>query len=511
MASLFEYNERTVLPNWRSFTQTLHFGELNDFASDRPSLTSTRLTIDDYLLSWAQNKTIPIAADLLSAAFVNGFTGNTIVKEAATFIYSNKNESTDAIIRLAEGILNPRIDIPQRSIVSASIEDCIDSLKVHQSIKIIKNQIAKYPLNPIFYVELSRLYSIIGLKQKAIQNMSVALHIIPENRFILRAAARLYAHFGLQEHIHNIIRKSEIVKYDPWITSAEIALATRIKRSSLFVKNGLQMIMSGKFSYYSLTELASSIGTLEFMNGHKKKAKKLLKTALISPNDNSLAQVGWILNNDYLFETNLSDYLIDNKYEALALDNYYGKKWNEALDNSIAWFCDLPFSKRPLVFGAHIADILDRPEFARRLLIEGLISHPKDAQIINNLAYSFALENKLPEAESYLAKLPSSSDIDPVSKICLTATRGLISFRKGLAQEGRELYYETLKETKSIANRHLNLLAALNFAREEILSRSPYVEAIMAMVDTIPDDTSYPEVDKLKILVLDLHSKMKIT
>lgn len=508
MASLFEDKDRNVLPSWRSFTRTLHFGELNDFTSERAYLALTKLTIDDYLSSWGQNKTVPVAADLLSAAFVNGFIENPIVKEAATFIYSNKNKSTNAMIRLAESILNPTIEVQQKIMFPATIEDCIELNDIYNSIKQIKNKIDKYPMNPIFYVELSRMYSIIGIRQKAIQNMTIALHIEPENRFILRAAIRLFTHFGLQEYIHDIIRKSEIVKNDPWITSAEIALATMTKRSSLFVKKGLQMIKSGDFSHASLTELASSIGTLEFLNGNRKKTKHLLKTALIAPNDNTLAQVEWILNRDCLFETNPADYLIENKYEALALDNYHNDKWNEALENSVAWFCDLPFSKRPAVFGAHIADsILDKPEFGRKLLLKSLIAHPNDAQIINNLVYNFALANEIPEAERYLQRLPNLSNVERTSKICLTATCGLILYRKGLIEQGRKLYYKAIEETKAIRNKHLNLLAKLNFAREEILCKSDTIEAIMNEVKTIPDNTSYPDVNKLKKTVLNLQTK----
>ena len=511
MANLFEHKDRNVLPNWRSYTRTLHYGELTDSISDRVDPSQTKLTIADYLLSWEENKTVPIAADLLSAAFVNGFSENPTVKEAAAFINFNKDKSTHAIIRLAEGILNPTIDTPPQIIIPANIEECIERDNIYRSIGIIKKQVGKYPSNPIFYVELARLYSVIGLKQKAIQNMSVALHISAENRFILRAAARLYAHFGLHEHIHNIIKRSEIVNYDPWITSTEIALATMLKRRSLFAKKGLQMIASGKFSYSSLTELASSLGTLEFLNGNRKKTKNLLKTALIAPNDNSLAQVAWILGQGRLFEANPADYSIVNKYEALALSNYFNQKWDDALENSIAWFCDLPFSRRPAVFGAYIADsILDKVEFARKLLRVGLISHPNDAQILNNLAYSFASENRLNEAEEYLARLPNLSDVERKTRICLTATRGLILYRKGLSEQGRELYYEAIKEAKALDDRHLNLLAVLNYAREEILCNSKYVDYIMDVISDIADDPLYPDVNKLKKVVLELHAKMKM-
>lgn len=511
MANLFNPKERRVLPNWRSFNLTVDLGELNDWQIKGGKDYSRNLSIEDYLLSWEQNKTIAIAGDLLSAAFVNGFTENPTVKEAASFVLSNQDKSTSTLLNFTEKIVNPPTLKPERRLTLNNLEDCIKFNNIGDSIRKIKDRLNQYPYNPILYVELSRLYAILGHREKALQNMSIALHLAPENRFVLRAASRLYTHFDSVDYIHHFIKNSDIVQYDPWITSTEIALATIMNRGSRLIKKGLQMIKSGKYSPFSLTELAASIGTLEFFNGNRKKTKKLLKTALISPNDNSLAQVEWILNKIYLFEIDPVDYGIENKYEALAIDNYHNNQWEQALENSVAWFCDLPFSKQPVMFGSHIAsDILDKPEIARELLCAGLVSHPNDAQIINNLAYSLALENKLDEAENYIRRLRNWSNIDDlIAKICLTATSGLISFRKGLQDEGRYLYLKAIEATRLLKNKHFKWLAELNYAREEILSESEHIESIMKKVNKIPDDTEYPNVNKLKFDVMRLYNKAR--
>lgn len=482
------------------------FGELNDWKTERINQTSNDLSIEDYLFSWRQNKTIAIAGDLLSAAFVNGFTDNPIVKEAAYFILSNSDKSTSVLSNFANRIVNPTTITPEKRFTLTNHENIIKNLS--NPIKMIKNRLDKYPLNPILYVELSRLYSILGYRDKALQNMSIALHLAPENRFILRAASRLYTHFDLVDYIHNVIRKSEIVKYDPWITSAEIALATIMRRSSKFIKTGLQMINSGKYSPFSLTELACSVGTLEFLDGNKIKTKKLLQTALKSPNDNSLAQIEWIVNKMHLFDINPANYTIENKYEALAFYNYYSNKWDKALENSIYWFYDLPFSGQPVMFGSHIAGmILYKRDIAIKFLKAGLVSHPNDAQIINNIAYFLALDNKVDDAENYLRKIRYSSEIKQTTKICLKATHGLISFRKGFHEEGRYSYLEAISESKSIRNSNLWWLAILNYAREEILTKSSNIKSIIEDVKSIPDNTKYPDVNKLKTNVMDLYYK----
>ena len=510
MANLFDPKDRRVLPNWRSYSLTVDLGELNDWHEESINRYSRNLSIDDYLLSWEQSKTIAIAGDLLSAAFVNGFAENPVVKDAALFVLSNQDKSTNTLINFAEKIINPPDDTIKRRVTFNNPEDCIQPNSLGNLIREIKNRLKQYPLNPILYVELSRLYSILGHKEKALQNMSIALQLAPEDRFVLRAASRLYVHFDSIDYIYHLIKNSDVVQHDPWITSTEIALATIMKRSPHLIKKGLQMIKSGKYSPFSLTELAASIGTLEFFNGNRKKTRNFLKKALISPNDNSLAQVEWILNKTHLFEMNPSDYKIENKYEALVLNDYYNGQWNAGLKNSVAWFCDLPFSKQPVIFGSHIAgDILEKSDVARKLLYAGLISHPNDAQIINNLVYSLALENKLNEAEKYMGRIRNWSTIDPIAQICLTATSGLISFRRGLQDQGRYQYLKAIEATKVLKNKHFQWLAELNYAREEILSKSDHIDSIMNAVKKIPEKTEYPHINKLRNDVLILYSKAK--
>lgn len=510
MENLFHPKNRRVLPNWRSFSLTVDLGELNDWRGKGINCHSFNLSIEDYLLSWEQSKTIAIAGDLLSAAFVNGFTENPIVKEAAFFVLSNQDKSTNTLLNFAKIIVNPPTETLKKRVTLDNLKGSIGFKNIGNSIREIKDRLNQYPLNPILYVELSRLFSILGHKEKALQNMSIALQLAPENRFVLRAASRLYTHFDLIDYIYQFINNSDIVKHDPWVISAEIALATIMGRSSRLIKKGLQMIKSGRYSPLSLTELAASIGTLEFFNDNRKKTKNLLKTALILPNDNSLAQVRWILNKIHLFEINPSDYKAENKYEALVLDNYYKRQWNEALENSVAWFCDLPFSKQPVMFGSHIAsDILDKPEVARELLCAGLVSHPNDAQIINNLAYSLALENKLDEAEAYIGKIRNWSNVDSLAKICLMATSGLISFRRGFQDEGRYRYLKAIEATKALKDKQFKWLAELNNAREEILSESGHIDSIMEAIKKIPGDTEYPHINKLRNDVMVLYAKTK--
>lgn len=503
MANLFEQKERRVIPNWRSFIKTIKLGELGYAKKNSRNESHSHLSISDYILAWEKEKSISVAGDLISAAFVNGFIDNFDVKKAAKYILTHKKKSTDSLIEIAQLVLQSS----KKSLDDSFLNKRFSHSDIYKEINLYKALINDHPYNPIAYVELSRLYSIIGQEKKSIKNMKIALHLAPENRFILRAATRLFAHFGYFDYVHNLIRKSGLVYIDPWIASAEIALATILEKRTKFIKIGLGMINSNNYDWYSLTELASSIGTLEFLNGNQKKAKKHLNFAIISPNDNSLAQIEWINNQDLLLEVNPSNYNIISNYEALALYMYFNKKdYEHSFNQCKNWFLDLPFSKRPIIFGAHIAtSLLDNPGEGAKLLKEGLYSHPYDAQIINNLAYSLVLDNKISEAENYINQITDISSVSTNTKICLAATQGLILIRKGQISEGVDLYEKAIVGAKASNNKYLTWLAKLNYARELTLSKSAKKSLIENLVLDVPNNTSFPDINKLKCEVIDLN------
>jgi Flp pilus assembly protein TadD len=507
MANLFEQKDRRVIPNWRSFHSTWKLGELQYSKRYINEHKDNKLSIRDYLEAWEKNKSIAIAGDLISAAFVNRFVNNDKVKEAAEFILKSKDTNTVALNDFAHLILKPEYTNTDNYRVFKALDE-FDPTDCFAQIRKYKRRINNHPYNPIAYVDLSRLYAILGLEDKSIRNMKIALGLSPENRFVLRAAARLFSHFDKFEFAHNLIRKGELVKIDPWITASEIALATILGKTSKYIKAGMRMISSDNFSQHSLTELASSIGTLDFLSGNRKKARKYLRVALNSPNDNSLAQIEWINNKDLLLDTSPYDYDILNNYEAIALNDYFNRKYDSALGQCEQWFFDLPFSKRPVIFGSHIANsLLNKTNTAIKFLKLGLHSHPRDPQIINNLAYSLGLENRIDEAEEYMNQATYITDINTNTKICLTATEGLISFRKGEIKKGSDIYQKAIGAARSTGIDYLTWLACLNYAREIILAHSDSTFSIENLLSNIPDNTRFPDIIKLKSEVINLFKK----
>lgn len=518
MANLFEHKDRRVIPNWRSYGKTTILGELNSFQNNT-KLLNPETSIDEYIIDWQLNKTVIYGADLLSAAISNNKKDNKYVLDAANFILQNKDKATVSQISLACKILNKPhekdLSVRFNEVTLDRLPILINPEPIRIKIRETKQLLATYQNNPILYVELSRYYSILGQENSSINAMKIALHFAPNNRYVLRCATRLFAHYNYDdneylEYIHNHLRKSPMTIIDPWLASAEISLATMRDRTSKFIKNGIALINSNNISPFNYTELASSLGTLELLNGATKKSRDFFYKALISPNDNSLAQIEWASTHDKQLDIDPANFSVKMNYEALTLDNYHNKDFISALDNAAKWFIDMPFSKRPIMFGSNLAStILKDQEKSISFLKAGLLSHPNDPQLINNIAYSLALDNKPQEALEQLMKVRNLSEYDEVTQICLTATKGLSYFRSGLSDVGRKLYLTAIERTKQIKNQQLNRLAILNYVREEIIMGSKYVIPLMDTVAKIPSESKDFEINVLKQDVLDLFEKYK--
>jgi tetratricopeptide (TPR) repeat protein len=315
--------------------------------------------------------------------------------------------------------------------------------------------------------------------------MRTAIGLAPENRYVLRCFTRLFAHYDEFDYAHEVVRSKDITRRDPWLISAEIALAMVREKDSQFVKHGLQMLASNHFSPFSMTELASSLATLEFVDGSRTKSKRLFKVALRSPNDNSLAQVEWALARDHLFTLNQTDYEVKKNHEALALNSFSNESWQKTVEHAETWFLDMPFSKRPIMLGAHVASVmLDDYASAAKFSQAGLLSHPNDPQLLNNLAYALALANKPDKALAEIEKT-RGQEIEPKSKICLTATEGLAYFRKGEIERGRNLYKEAIDSAGTLGDDSFLAHALLNYVREEILIAREIPEALMNRIERL--------------------------
>lgn len=489
MAFLCETPDRRVIPNWRSLRDTVSNGEL-----EYPSNEHIAFNLEEYEHDWSREHSLLYASELVSAAVANGIRHNSVAKDAAEFVLNQDGKTTESQRTVALSLLAEDND---RAFPKSNHE--IDELlmntgEIYAKIGYLKSIIRKYPFSPINYVEVARFYTMIGQTNQAIKMMNIALGLDPENRFISRSAARLFVHVEDLDLAHYVLRKNKQVAFDPWLMASEISVNLLRERSSSLIKKGVALINSGDFSPFSLSELSSSLGTLEFVKGTQKRSKLFFEKSLISPNDNSLAQAEWAKANKLSlhFDKTVCD-KVNMSYEANALYAYQKDKYEDALKASIRWLNDMPYSKNPIFVGANISyTFLKDYKTAAKILKRGLEANPNEPAFINNLAYTYALDGKLVEANEIIQKANKVSDIDERTQICLSATRGLIAYREKRIEEGRALYMEAIKAAKDIpGDPTYNWNAILNFIREEILATNLIpsdVDEVLNQIHEAPKD-----------------------
>jgi tetratricopeptide (TPR) repeat protein len=470
MANIFEKKDRHVIPNWRSFENTVKLRELNGSHSLDIDI-SFKPDISDILDDWNYANNIGVAGDIIGTAIICNQQDNLIVREVAEFVRNNE-QSTPAMVKAANSILFSQVSVDNLSFEIANTNEAALQY-LRSKIHAYKQKLRNNPSNPIAWVEISRLYSINGQEKQAEKAMKNALFLAPENRFVLRTMARFFIHLGDIDFAHENLRKKNITKHDPWLMATEIATADLRGRHSALAQKGIQIITSDSFHPFNISELSSAIATIEMSFGNSKKSRTFFHKSLISPNDNSLAQAEWASQEDSSLFNGIDPITLNNtvgSFEALALDYAEHAQWQKAIDYSKQWFLDLPFSKRSVLFGNHIAitKLKDQKQ-AIEIAQMGLLSHPNDPQLLNNIAYSFCLDNNIYEAEKYLNMVRSSDIYESDSEnICLTATKGLLSFRKNDFVDGREKYMKAIELAKNADDEYLVSLAFVNLAREEI-------------------------------------------
>ncbi|MBU1100739.1 MAG: hypothetical protein KKA84_10085 [Bacteroidetes bacterium] len=490
MAIFLEKKNRNVIPNWRSFRNTVKLGELDGKIST-DIIRNVKPDITDLINDWELHKTIGVAADIIGVALFSRQRNHKTVTEIANFIIQNSDKSTHAMINTANELLNTNAKTENSIIEYNTFEDFKDELKLNfHFVKIsqIKKALIRNPNNPIAWVELSRLYTIVGNIIKAKRAMLNALFLSPNNRFVLRSMIRFFVHIGEIDFAYKFLTKSEGIKSDPWLITNEISLSTILGKGSKLAKSSVKIVNNKNIHPFHLSELNSSLATLEFQNGKVRQSKKMLKNSLINPNDNALAQAAWFGQADRTFNIiDSSQFKLKSQFEAQARSNFKLKNWNEAIKDSINWFLDMPFSRAPIAMGNNIASAkLDDQNLAVEIAKAGLTSQPNDLHLLNNIIYSLCLENRILDAKKYFERVRNSkSEPRKELKICLMATEGLLEFRQGNVENGRKLYSEAISQSSKIKDDYLATSAFINYCREELLLSKIHQPEIISRLNEI--------------------------
>jgi Flp pilus assembly protein TadD len=334
--------------------------------------------------------------------------------------------------------------------------------------------------NPLALLDYAQLQAAVGKLDAAERAIRTALSLAPNNRIVLRTAARFYVHLGQPDHAHWLIRTHRRTPTDPWLMASEIALADASSSSSVMAAKGKRFLHDNKGAHPAhLTELAGAIAMQEIYSGNLKRAREAQRRALLAPNDNVVAQA---VQMEKAFGVELQGPIIElaiaNSSEARVLQAWIYGSPTEATQSAVEWHNEEPFSSRPIQILTSVLAYQGKLEQALHWLRAGLLADASDSGLLVNLAFVHARLKNYTEANSAIKKLRSASGSR--SEPFALATEGLIQYQCGNFDSGDALYEQAeniFGERKDYA---VEAFCRLNRAYFSIDNSHPRVTEIVA-------------------------------
>lgn len=453
---------RKVIPRWRQLDRTATH-ELISFPSQGGKTIDGESEIREKLELWRETKSLSDAIEVVTAAIVLGH--HSAARSAANLILDS---GTPYQVLRDVATLVAKSMVQDSEPFQDTLDNQIESLQ--PQLALLRRRWHEFPRNALFLVEASRLYLINSQAEQAVRSMEIALKLEPESRFVLRSAARLFVNQEHFDRAHDIVRKAEAVKFDPWLLAPEMALSALAGRTSNYVKVGINILANEGLPRIQFSELASALGTIELESGAIKKARRLFEYSIATPTDNSLAQVEWAQSFDKRLKVKKKEFSkqVPNSAEAKALNARRRQDWGEVTKNCIDWFRDEPFSNRPMGLASYVAAaLMDDYALSEHLCRRGLRTNPGNYGLRNNLVVALANQSKTQDSITEFEKVVKPNESDDSFPSYL-ATKGLLEFRKGNFDAGRNLYDSAIIVAEGQKRKDVASLADVFKLREEL-------------------------------------------
>jgi tetratricopeptide (TPR) repeat protein len=379
--------------------------------------------------------------------------------DAARSLVEGTVPSTAMARAVAQTLLSRAAGPPDRQ----SIEPLSDD-KHPAALHDLRYRLRGNPRNAVRWADLARLYTIVAQPDKARQAVRIALALAPNDRYVLRSAARLAVHLREYDRAHAIIAAARVTPTDPWLVASEIAIADVSGTRPSYVRRAREMLADAHYSDFEVNEVASALATRELESGDHRASRRLFRRALQSPTDNTLAQVAWarvqvgLTVDEEVFNA-------PGSWEARAVAARQRGDWRQSIAEAELWLDDQPFASRPAQLGSYEAskggDFERGAQFAER----GLVTNPDEFALRNNAAFCLLSDGEVESARPHLTAM-SRLKLDSRQRAVALATFGLFYYRTGDRDTGHARYLQAIRTARDSRTR---ALAQLMLAREELL------------------------------------------
>lgn len=482
MKAIVDSFDRQIVPRWRDSAHTVGSPDLLPLRA-RKGVTEWESGIEGKAAALAEQQSIGVAADLANTAILEG--------------------RQDLLAVAAKTLLAPGASSPEylADQVRKQLEHPIGEQKGiglghdtprREEVAQLRRQLLVEPRNPVVLMDLARLQATSGHREKAERLAWQALALAPNNRWLLRSTSKLLAAHGKPDDAHRLLVRSGATISDPWLIAAELATAQASDRSPKFWRQAQSFLEAKAFAPIHLSELASAVGTIDVLDGKIKKAKERFHQSLKDPTENALAQMKWAegkIRNGFHLEELISNNRL--AYEAAFRTAYTERDMEKALQLAQEWMADEPFAPEPVANVTYVASLLDDYEMAIRSTERELrLAAVREICILNNRVYALMSGGKAFTDEQAGAELSDwvsniSRDLrenriqDVGDQVHALANLGLLFYRAGELELGRNFYNQAADLTKTAKARQTEGSVLTYHAREAILSKASWASEIM--------------------------------
>lgn len=489
MNSISNSHKHLVLPKWLSTSSELIHRE-SEIPRTHPIEINTKTLkcLQEDYADFLDKPSALSATDLMGAAFVLG--DKNIARETAQFV-NEKKGVPEIASNLSLFILNKH---DEKTVSQAT----------YTKISSIRNRLRIFPKNPLNWIELARLYTSLGLINKARRAVQIALNISPACSFIVRSSARFFIHIGEPDVAFHYTKQAVNEISDPWIdathANVEILLKKQPKRILKSVKS--KALYSSDYMY---SELFETYAFLELECGNERKAKKVFKQAWIDPSVNVVTHGEWVIRNFFPNLAETSNLDLKKSHEADAWDSYWNLNLSKSIHISEEWGSDEPYSPHPWILGSYVSCLIGEYKKAIEIAKTGLLANSSDFNLNNNLIFSLIKTNNIDEAEKRIKDLVYKNQID---KIVYLATRGLLEYKKNNFDSGKEFYMTAIDLCESVEDgrnrERLRVKALLNLAIAETEANGCDAQIISERAEKLASMHTDPDVLIIKEKLLEV-------
>lgn len=468
-------DRRNVIPRWQSLADSPPYELRSSEQVSQPELQySTKAALDQ----WSRDRKLDTAFGVLENAFVTS--DREEVKRAAEYVIDPKNDANTLYVDLAKTILR---EVDKRSEITSPSDNH------RRAIASLRKRLLLSPDDALSAIEIARIQTSLGQLKAAKKHVERALRTAPENRYILRSAARYYWHIDEKEQALGTLRSARSLRVDPWLQSCEVAFCDLLDRTPHWGRKRLRELKNRTAGQISTSELAAGLGAWELNHGSSKAAKKLFSNSMLAPTENALAQATWTKSHSLLPTLDVPVTRL-NDPEANLYESYQRRDVQGVLNSATRWLDREPYSSRAASNGSSAAlSLTSNPARAIEYCDRGLHANPNDFTLLNNKCVAAVRLLDFELAASLVRKIKGIST-DEDKEIFLFAIDGLTAFRSGAILDGRFNYMRACEIAAEKKDFRLTARAVMFWMEEEAVAGTMELSEMMPVIELIDDRAS---------------------